>query len=242
MIESIFSLIGQAVAFGGGCIAIGFGLFKWFGQKWIESKFNIQIKQMEFKQQETIARLKVEVESMLGGALKLQDREFSCLPATWDTLHESFSKVGALVFPGRTVPDFLSMDESELEEFLENQKWSKSEKRQLKEAKNKVVMGQVFSRINFGYEIFETEKSFWKFKNLVSANSIFYEDHLKIKLDKILKSLWDSIADCKNSDQGSDQKLRNQAYQTFHGKATPLRAEIETSIRDRLQSHRRLPQ
>lgn len=238
MIESIFSLIGQAVAFGGGGIAIGFGLFKWFGQKWIESKFNIQIKQMEFKQQETIARLKVEVESMLGGALKLQDREFSSLPATWDALHDAHSHVGALVSPMRTLPDFLFMDDTEFNDLVSNLKWTETQKNYLRDTPIKVDRIKKFNEITFLYELDSVKKSFREFNQTISKNAIFYEDNLRTKLNDVATLLWKSILDYEHGKSGTGSGLLNDAYRTLKEKTDPLKADIETCIRERLKSHR----
>ena len=63
----------QMLAYGGGSAAVAYLLFQWLGKTWIENKFAQRLDQLRHQQALELQRLRVEIDAMLSGALKLQE-------------------------------------------------------------------------------------------------------------------------------------------------------------------------
>ena len=97
--DAVFRLVGEVVAYGGGAAAVAYLVFQFLGKSWIESKLAQRLEQHKHQQALEIQRLRVEIDAMLSGALKLQEREFATLPEAWAKLDEAYGRVAALVSP-----------------------------------------------------------------------------------------------------------------------------------------------
>src|SRR3989442_1732393 len=89
-IDVILKFIGEVVLYGGGSAACAYLLFQFLGKSWIENKFAQRLEAYKHQQQLELQHLKVEIESMLSGALKMQEREFQVLPEAWKKLDDAF--------------------------------------------------------------------------------------------------------------------------------------------------------
>jgi len=77
--DYFFKFLGEVIAYGGGAAAIAYILFQYLGKKWIENKFAERLDQLKHQHALGLQRLRVEIDSMLSGTLKLQEREFQFL-------------------------------------------------------------------------------------------------------------------------------------------------------------------
>ena len=81
----------SAIAIAGGAGGVFFLLFQFVGKTWLENKFTQRLDYLRHQHDIEVARLRVEIDSMLNGTLKLQEKEFEILP------------VGVLNFSGSRV-------------------------------------------------------------------------------------------------------------------------------------------
>jgi hypothetical protein len=79
-IEPIIAFFVEMIAYGGTAAAIGYAVFHFLGKKWIENKFEKDLTEHKHLQNVELQRLRIELDSLLSGAIKLQDREFEILP------------------------------------------------------------------------------------------------------------------------------------------------------------------
>lgn len=117
-VDQVLRFFGEVVLYGGGSATVAYFLFRHLGQRWIEAKFAERLEAFKHEQAKELQRLKVEVESLLSGALKIQDREFTVLPEAWHKLNEAYSLTAWVVSPIQQYPDVSRMADDELEEFL----------------------------------------------------------------------------------------------------------------------------
>lgn len=92
------------VAYGGSGAIVAYLLFQFLGKTWIENKFAQRLDQLKHQQALELQRLRVEIDSLLSGALKLQDREFQILPEAWQKLDEAHALAKWFVCPGQDIP------------------------------------------------------------------------------------------------------------------------------------------
>lgn len=186
MADAIFQFIGQMVVAGGGGALIALLLFQWLGKQWIENKFSQRLEQLKHDQTVVIARLRVEIESMLSGALKFQEREFDVLPAVWDKLDAAFRNVSWLVSPMQRSADVRRMNDVQLEEQLASEEWSESQRQEVRDAQ-KSDRDKVYSDIQFWYRLDTVKRRFGEFQKYKASNAIFFPLELKEKLKAIEK-------------------------------------------------------
>lgn len=122
-------------------------LFQWLGKKWIEHKFAQRLDELRHQQALELAKLKVQIDSTLSGAIKLQDREFSVLPEAWAKLDEAHRLVSWLASPMQRYADVDRMDAEQLEEFLAATDLTESQKRDVRQAESKL---RKYQEIVFG--------------------------------------------------------------------------------------------
>jgi hypothetical protein len=116
MTGQAWSFLGQVISVGGGAAVISYLLFQFLGKSWIENKFAQRLDQLKHEQALELQRLRVEIDSLLSGALKLQEREFLVLPEAWVKLDEAHNLVSWLAAPFQQYPDLDRMTQAQLED------------------------------------------------------------------------------------------------------------------------------
>jgi hypothetical protein len=105
LMEQILKLLGGIVIVGGGGGVVTYGLLKYFGKKWIDIKFAQQLEGFKHDQAKEIQRLRGQIDAMLSGTLKVQEKEFETLPEAWAKLDEAISHSASLIAPFQTYQD-----------------------------------------------------------------------------------------------------------------------------------------
>ena len=156
-VEDISRFLVQLLAYGGGGAAVAYLLFQYLGKTWIENKFSQRLDQLRHQQALELQRLRVEIDSLLSGAIKLQEKEFSVLPEAWAKLDEAHSLVAWLVSPMQQSADVNRMNAVQLEEYLAETEFTDSEKDELRNSEEKSKTNQ---EIIFWYRLQKTRKAF----------------------------------------------------------------------------------
>ncbi len=237
-IDALYKLFGEMVAYGGGAAAIAYLIFQFLGKSWIENKFSERMEQMRHDQALELQRLKVEIDSLLSGAIKLQEKEFDVLPAAWEKLDEAHGLISWLVSPMQTYADVDRMTDSQLNEFLEGTDFSETQKEEVKNSYNK---GDTYRDILFWHKLHKVKQAFGDLQRYVARNGIFLEEELKDKLSKISDTLWSAIVSREVGYEAKDWKMQNEGWKKIKEETEPLYKEIEKYIHNRLQAHGRKP-
>ncbi|HDS1818705.1 TPA: hypothetical protein QEM96_003373 [Pseudomonas putida] len=232
--QEFYKLFFEVLAYAGGSATLAYTIFKWLGSKWIENKFAIRLDQMRHQQSLELQRLRVEIDAMLSGALKIQEREFSILPETWSLANEAYEVVSWLSQPLQTYADVDRMQPNELEEYLSSTTFRESEKENIRNAHNKNTKLQ---EISFWHRLFKAKQEFSKLQNYMARNGIFLPIELDKKLNQFTDILWSAICSKEIGREANDLVMENSARREMTEKAKPLHAEIKTDIQARLQSH-----
>ena len=173
------------LAYGGGSAAAAYLLFQWLGKKWIENKFAQRLEQLRHQQALDLQRLRVEIDSMLSGAIKLQEKEFSILPEAWAKLDEAHSLVGWLVSPFQQYADVGRMNNAQLEEFLADTEFSESQKDDVRSAPDK---NKEYQDILFWAQTAQGQKSFRRFANFRSKKWHFLVSRIGRKIHQNIRN------------------------------------------------------
>jgi hypothetical protein len=234
--EPIFKFILEILAYSGGAAVVAYFLFKFLGKTWIENKFEKNLELYRHLQAIEIQRLRVEIDSMLSGALKLQDREFHVLPKAWEKLDEAYGRVSSLVSPMQSYPDLNRMNDLELSEFFQQSELAESQKKKIEESHDKT---KAYIDIIFWHRLNKVRFAIGELRDFTARNNIFLTVELKQKFKSATDLLWSALVSKKVGVEAKDHKMQTQGWEQIKTEVEPLYRSIESEIQKRLLSHGR---
>jgi len=237
-IDEFLKFLGQVVVYGGGSATVAYVLFQYLGKKWIENKFAQRLEQLRHQQALELQKLRVEIDSLLSGAVKLQEMEFSVLPEAWAKLDEAHSLVAWLVSPAQQYANVDRMNAVQLEEFLEGTELTDSQKDEVKSAREK---GTAYQEIIFWHRLHKVKKAFGDLQAFIARNGIFITAELEEKFSRISETLWSAVISKEVGHEAKDWKMQNEGWKQIKDETEPLYKQIKADIQNRLQSHGRKP-
>ena len=234
MTEQALKFLGEIIAYGGGAAVVAYLVFQFLGKTWIENKFSQRLDHLKHQQALELQKLRVEIDSLLSGAIKLQEREFQVLPEAWQKLDEAYGLVLSLVHPMQEHPDLHRMSEMQLDEFLASTIFTETQKDQIRSSTNKL---ETYVDIVFWHRYRKVKSAFSELQIFVARNGIFFTPELKEHFTKISEMLWDALVSKEVGYEANDHKMQREGWQKIKDDAEPLYKEIEGAIQARLQSH-----
>jgi len=234
--DEVTKFVLQMLAYGGGSAAVAYFLFQWLGKTWIENKFAQRLDQLRHQQALELQRLRVEIDAMLSGALKLQEKEFSVLPEAWAKLDEAYGLVSWLVAPFQQYADVNRMNSTQLEEFLGGTEFYASQKEEVRGAHDK---NKTYQDIEFWHRLHKVKNAFSDLQTYVARNGIFLPPELESKFKAISEMLWSAVISKEVGHEAKDWKMQREGWDKVKAEAEPLYLDIKTHIQERLQSHAR---
>lgn len=234
MDAQILRFLGEVVAYGGGAAVVAYFLFQFLGKSWIENKFAQRLEQHKHDQALELQRLRVEIDSMLSGALKIQEKEFETLPEAWSKLDEAYGRVRQLVSPLQQYQDLDCMNSQQLEEFLEGTELYDSQRQEIRAASEKLKR---YQEIIFWHRSSAVKKTFADFHNYIARQGIFFPPSLKEKFTNISDDLWDALVSKEVGKEAGDYKMQTDAWKKLKDRTEPLYKAIESEIHQRLHAH-----
>jgi hypothetical protein len=216
---------------------VAYLVFQFLGKSWIENKLAQRLEQHKHQQALEIQRLRVEIDSMLSGALKLQEREFETLPAAWAKLDEAYNQVSALVSPAQQYPNLDGMTPARLNEFLESSELFDTQKDEIRNApRDKVAL---YREAIFWHRLHTVKQACAELHNHVARCGIFFPPTLKDMLTKVSDELWSAVSAKAVGHEANDYGMQREAWQKIELAIAPLYKAIESEIHARLRSHGR---
>jgi hypothetical protein len=224
----------EMLAYGGGSVVIAYLTFQWLGQKWIENKFAERLDQLRHQQALEIQRLRVEIDSMLSGTLKLQEKEFSILPEAWEKLDEAQGLVSWLVSPMQQYTDVERMNASQLHEFLESTDLTQTQKDEIKSSSDR---NETYQNFEFWRRLSKVKKACGELQANIARNGIFLPEELEKKFSKISDTFWHALISKEVGYEAKDWKMQNEGWHKIQEEVRPLYEKIKQEIQARLKSH-----
>lgn len=234
--KEILAFLLKVLAYSGGGAAFAYLLFQYLGKTWIENKFAQRLDQLRHQQAMDLQRLRVEIDSLLSGALKLQEKEFSVLPDAWSNLDEAHSLVASLVAPMQEYPDLNRMNPAQFEEFLTRTEFTDSQKDDIRRSQEKIL---TYKEIIFWYRLQKVKNALSELRTFVARNGIFLPPDLKVKFEKMIEILLFAITSKEIGHEAKDREMQNEGWKKIKEETEPLYKSIEADIQARLQSHGR---
>ena len=231
MQEEIIKFVGELAIYGGGSVAIAYGIFLFLGKKWIENRFSERLQSYKHAQNKELEETKYKINSLFSRITKIHEKEFEVLPKSWSLLHDTIALITRFTSVYKEYPDFDSMSEPQLDESLKDSFLYGYQKDELKTKQKKL---EYYQECLFYHEMNLARNAMVEFHTYIQKNRIFLSPDLKDKFKEIDDVIWDAYVNMEVGYQAKESKMKREAWNTVRNKVAPIKNAIEEMVQDRL--------
>lgn len=218
----------------GGSAAVGFGLFKWLGEKWIVQKFETQLLAYRAEQERELERLRHRINGVFDRTIRLHTKEFETLPELWGKLVEAHAWAQRYLAPLQTYPDVSRMDDEELAEYLAGTTFMEVQKRDITNASPPTKRQELFTRIADMYRHNDAHERLRTFATSLSKEGVFVRPDIKSDMEAMLELISGALLEKRMNQEDKIVPLLRDEYKKFRGQGPDLFKKIENAVADRL--------
>ena len=117
-LKSILTVFGGLSAAAIAVVSVAYGLFRWFGEKFIEAKFASNLEALKHEKQKELEQIKFEINKLFDRSTKFHQKEFDILPTAWAMLEDARARVGGTIASFQQCPDLSRMSEDKIRNLL----------------------------------------------------------------------------------------------------------------------------
>ncbi len=154
---------------------MGFLLFKAWGEKWLQKRFDAQLADLKHKQQKELDKNRDEVQRIFNRIVKIHEKEFEVYPQAWLMLQTlqgtAFHAVTSGIGGG---PDFHKMkDAAALDAFLAETEFTDYQKDLLRKGETVESREEMYSRFEESRRLDASSEAARLMKNYLLLNEVF---------------------------------------------------------------------
>jgi len=238
--DELLKFLGAVLAYGGGAAVVAFVVFQFLGKRLLDQWFAKRLDAYRHEQAKELARLRVEVDATLGGALKIQEREFTVLPEAWNRLSRAFGLTEWVASPLQQSPDVLALRDDQLQEYFTSADLAASEQARIRELR--AASSKTYERQAEAFKIISHRRQYkatvavGELQEYLATHGLFLPRPLRQQLEGAARHLRMALFHLSEIERPGDVK-NHQAASEGVAKATELRTSIEVAIEARLHSH-----
>lgn len=232
MQDLILKYIGELVLYGGGSVAIAYGVFTLLGKKWIENKFSESLENHKYLLKQELEQTKYKINTLFNRVTKIHEKEFEVLPTAWALLMEANSKLSKFTSALKEYPDLDKMNEDQLNKFLELSFLYDYQKEELKNSSKKL---EYYQDKLFYHELHMAGKAIFDFHDYIQKNRLFLSNDLKNKFKEIDDVMWSAHTSMEIGVKEKQSKMQLEAWKKTKNDIEPIKNEIEELVQKRLK-------
>ena len=230
--DEIFAFVGKIIAIGGSSAAVAYALFVFVGRKWMETKFAERLEAFKHEQTKELEQLRYSINSQFNRITKIHEKEIEVLPELWRLLQHAVAQLHFFISPGRSYPNLDSLNQVQLEEFLEGTEFQEWEKDEIRSAEKKVNKYQ--ERI-YWYELHDAKQAANEFHRYFQNNTIFLSLDLKEHFSEIDTLIWEAMINKQSDHEIPNLNIDKKSFTEVHKEISPLVEGIEKLVQKRLR-------
>ncbi|MCJ7603018.1 MAG: hypothetical protein MUO63_16155 [Desulfobulbaceae bacterium] len=231
MKDEILKFIGSVIAYGGGGAVVAYGIFVFFGKKWIESKFSQKLEEYKNEQRKELENFKLKINTLFNRITKIHEKEIDVLPQCWSKLHDAKNIVSNLVSPLQSYPDFDKMNETQIRASLKNTLFEEFQIEELIKQRDK---NKYYQENIFWHRLHEAKKKFSDFHLYTTKNRIFLSNDLKNLFTEADDLMWEVLTGKEVGQECKDYKMMNESYRKLRDNIDKIIEKIESHVQERL--------
>jgi hypothetical protein len=232
MPQTLGDLLSTIFAIGIVPAGIAWTFFRFLGQKWLENKFAAQLDEQKHEHAKELQELKRKLDAQLSRINKLQEREFEVLRDAWDLLQDAQGHVSSLLSIMRSYSDLSKLSPERFEEFLAGSRLSAVHRQEVADAANRT---EHYRDLIFWYDLHDAKQAYWKYRALITKNSIFLQPEVGDLFEKIASVLWDGLVSREVGEESKDIKFWVEASRDMRNKLQPLMEKVREAVRKSLR-------
>jgi hypothetical protein len=230
----------QAVASAGGGAVVFLAPAKWFGDKWIDQRFRLQLESFKAKRDEELEQLRQKHETDLAQLnhrlnsriSKIHQKEFEVLPEARLLISRAHGSVYKAICGIKMRPDLRILSDERLEEFLSTFGLSPSQLQDIR-SKDGELKRKAIDRAMTEREMNLAAEDLRLLRNHLIQNSIFLTNAIQTMCSQIAADLQNALIDYETWEDTSDHYSRREAIKLVEGIKAKL-PELERAIQQRL--------
>lgn len=235
MRDEILKFIGMVIAYGSGGAAVAYGLFIFFGKKWIENKFSQRLEESKNEQRKELEDFKLKINTLFNRITKIHEKEIEVLPQCWSKLHDAKNIISSVVSPLQTYPDFNNMNETEIRASLKNTLLEEFQVEELITESDKI---KYYQEKIIWHRLHEAKKKFSDFHVYTTKNRIFLSNDLKSLFTEADDLFWEALTGKEVGEECKDYQMMNESYRKLRDNIDQIIEKIEGQVQERLHYHK----
>jgi hypothetical protein len=231
--QDALAVIGAIVSAGAVGAAAAWGLFVFFGQRWIENRFAKALAEFQSKKDGELEEIRHKINSLFSRTSKIHEKEFEVLSLVWRKLQIAYGNVNQLVSPGQSMPTLEPLSAAELDELLDHCEFPETAKERIRTASPR-DREAAFSEGRSSFLRGLAHKSVVSFQNYVVLNGIFIPEDIQVELENFRAQLHRAIIRYDTGRQFGDLNMRqdsNQIVEELRKQFQDLRRLIQARLR-----------
>jgi hypothetical protein len=226
-----FALLGAAGVSSAAVAAAAYGMFKTFGEKWLDRKFATQLEAYKSEQVRELERLRHKISGVFDRTKRLHDREYEVLPEVWAKLVDAKSWAGGYLAAFQQYADIGRMSDADLDEFLASTRFLESQKREIKMASRRQ---DLYIKTYETYRHYDVIEKLREASVTLSKNGIFVLPALREDMKKLIELIHFAVIEHQINRDHDVRPLMRDAIKKLEEEGEPLFKKIEDSVAARL--------
>ena len=225
--KTFIVLLGAA----GSGAAVAFGLFKTYGEKWLDGKFAERLEKLKHEQSKEIEGMRQKVQSTFSRISKIHDKEFEVLPKAWFLLHDAHGRPAHLMLALKQYPDFDQLPELTFEAFLKESRLTDIQKNELRAASDRL---KYYSEAIFWIELNDAHSAQVKLNNYIIENRIFMTPELQDGFSAVSFTLAEALIEHRQWKERLGHEFLTSSVTKVNGLKERI-SEVEKAVQARLR-------
>ncbi|BCA56696.1 hypothetical protein W02_38360 [Nitrospira sp. KM1] len=227
---NLLGLLGIIV---GASVAGAYILFKRFGEKWIENKFESQLEIARHEQHKEIEHLRFKINALLDRTTKLHQREFEVLPEAWSKLSDAYWEAVAFLSPFQTYPDLARMSPQHFVEFVESCRLDPWMKDDLKEKAGQ-ERNTFYVQHIFWFRLDDAVKKIRDAHIFILKNGIFLPKDIRTQFSSLSDLIWFAVSESRSNKTYDIKPEARDKQKLFDEQGGALIKKLEGDVSERL--------
>lgn len=222
-----------------GVATAAFGLFRWFGAKWLENKFAERLQILKSEQDQAIRLVQSTIDREVHRAKKLYDNEFTALSESWRLLRAAYDLSASSI--GSMTANVERLNNEELERHLAKRGMEEWQRAELQAMKGDARQAEYWKWSEWQKAV-ECDKRWRDCQQQIDSTSIFFPAGFTEKFRSINEMICASNVEYEERIRQYKVPQHGEAFDRFES-TKKLRKEgkvkmdeLEGMVRDRLWS------
>jgi len=236
---TLWGIVVNVLASAGGGAAIAIGLFKLFGERWLDERSKSRAADDKHRRDQALEDLKARIQRQFDRVTKLSQREFDVLPEIWMKIVDAHSAVENVSTRLRRRIDLSQLSEDEVKAQLDNLDVSAAVRGPILAADG-YYKNQLYWHLLERLDAAEVKNKAVDAHFALARLGIFLPVKLHQQLEDMKEFIWEAAIDHASQVEmragGAVNESEDRPIELFRRSGKTRLAETETAVRERLRS------